>query len=192
MTPTAFLTRKTGLSPAALFGGAAPLVRVEQGADGTMSFPVWAVPGVAAPTADEVADALAAADPEPDLATAQATQNALLRTACKLAIIGGGGFASSALGAVHGYPTDPDSKENLIGSVLDSVVPGLPDGWTTPFWCADLSGKWALVDHTAAQIQEVGRDSKAAVVAAQQKYAGLLTQVAAATTVADVQAVAWA
>ncbi|MEX3764449.1 DUF4376 domain-containing protein [Paraburkholderia phenoliruptrix] len=63
--------------------------------------------------------------------------------------------------------------------------------WTTPFWCADAGGNWAWTDHSADQIQTVGRDIKAAILACQAKNAQLAAQVAAATTVAAVQAITW-
>ncbi len=126
-----------------------------------------------------------------DLATVKTVRTNALRAACAAAITGNG-FASSALGAVHGYPSDVISQTNLLGSVTDSLLPGLPATWTTPFWCANTTGAWNFAAHTAAQIQQVGQDGKAAVVAAQQKLAGLNAQVAAATTVAAIQAVTWA
>jgi hypothetical protein len=63
--------------------------------------------------------------------------------------------------------------------------------WTTPFWCEDASGNWAWVNHTSAQIQKVGVDGKAAILANMAKNAGLAAQVAAATTVAAVQEIVW-
>lgn len=64
--------------------------------------------------------------------------------------------------------------------------------WTTEFWCADSSGTWAWTPHTAAQIIQVGRDIKAAILTLQAKNATLSAKVAACETVADVQAIAWA
>lgn len=63
--------------------------------------------------------------------------------------------------------------------------------WTTPFWCEDAGGNWAWVDHTSAQIQKVGVDGKQAILACMAKNAALAAQVAAATTVAAVQAITW-
>ena len=63
--------------------------------------------------------------------------------------------------------------------------------WTTPFWCEDAAGNWAWVNHTSAQIQKVGVDGKQAILACMAKNAGLAAQVAAATTVAAVQAITW-
>lgn len=63
--------------------------------------------------------------------------------------------------------------------------------WSTPFWVMDGSGNWTFAPHTAAQIAKAGADIKAWIVACQQKYASLLAQIQAATTVAQVQAITW-
>lgn len=123
------------------------------------------------------------------LAVAQAAQISTLSAACQATIVSG--FSSSALGVAHTYPAQMSDQQNLSASVLASLLPNLPAGWTTPFWCADGSGVWSYANHTAAQIQQVGRDAKAAIVAAIQKKAGLVAQVNAATSAAAVQAIGW-
>lgn len=124
------------------------------------------------------------------LAAAQIAQVTILNNACASAIVAG--FASSALGAPHTYPSKMTDQQNLSASVLASLMPGLAADWKTPFWCADASGAWAYTDHSAAQIQQVGQDGKAAVLACLQKKAQFAAQVESATTVAAVQAVVWA
>ncbi len=123
------------------------------------------------------------------LAAAQTSQLAILSAACQSAIYGG--FTSSALGAPYHYPAKDKDQMNLMASYAASFDPANPAGWTTPFWCADSTGAWALRPHTAVQIQQVGRDAKAAVTACIQKNESLAVQVMAATTVAAVQAVIW-
>ncbi|HDR9065468.1 hypothetical protein JQC70_22390 [Burkholderia contaminans] len=123
------------------------------------------------------------------LAAAQEAQIAALNAACAGAIAAG--FISSALGAAHTYPAQITDQQNLSASVLASLMPNLPSGWTTPFWCADSSGAWSYAMHSAAEIQQVGQDGKAAILAAISKKAALAAQVNAATSVADVQAVVW-
>jgi len=123
------------------------------------------------------------------LPEAQEAQGIKLNSACQAAIVAG--FISSALGSKHTYPAQTTDQQNLSASVLASLLPGLPAGWTTPFWCADANGNWTYAEHTAAQIQQVGQDGKAAIIAAIQKKAGLLAQVNAATTVGAVQAINW-
>lgn len=120
---------------------------------------------------------------------AQATQSATLNAACANAIVSG--FTSSALGSVHTYPSKTTDQLNLTASYASSLAPNLPTDWATPFWCADSSGKWAWVNHTASQIQQVGSDGKAAVLAYQSQNAALQTQVNAATTVDAVAAIVW-
>ncbi|WP_419692250.1 hypothetical protein ACN262_08610 [Burkholderia gladioli] len=130
-----------------------------------------------------------AANVDVQLATARAVQTAELTTACSNAITAG--FSSAALGAAHTYPASITDQQNLTASVLASIYPGLAADWATPFWCADASGTWAYVEHTAAQIQQVGQDGKAAILAALTKKQQLTEQVAAATTLAAIQAVVW-
>lgn len=128
------------------------------------------------PTADEL------------LAAAQAAQINLLSAACQAQIVAG--FTSAALGSPHTYPASSLDQQNLSSSVLASLMPNLPANWTTVFWC-EANGQWAFAAHTAAQIQQVGQDGMAAVLAAKTKNQQLAAQVLAATTIAAVQAIVW-
>lgn len=130
-----------------------------------------------------------APSPAPSLDTVKAARLDSLRQACAAEITGG--CSSAALGTEHGYGTALTDQANLAASVLASLMPGLPAGWTTPFKCADAAGVWDLRDHTAAQIQQAGQDVKAFIVAAQQKLGTLGAEVQAATTAEAVQAIAW-
>lgn len=123
------------------------------------------------------------------LADARAARVAVLSAACAAAIVAG--FTSSALGAVHTYPSKVTDQQNLTASVTASLLPGIAADWETQFWCADADGDWNWTAHTAAQIQQVGRDGMSAVLALQAKNAQLGAEVAAATTVAAVQAITW-
>lgn len=125
----------------------------------------------------------------PPLATVQAQANAALAAACGATIMGG--FSSSALGAAYSYPSTPTDQANLAASVLDSMLNGSAPNWSTPFMCADASGTWARRPHTAAQIQQVGRDGKAFVLACLTKLDTLRDEIAAATTAAAVAAIVW-
>lgn len=127
----------------------------------------------------------------PSVSLAQTKQSKLaeLAAACQGEIFTG--FDSSAMGAVHHYPAKDRDQSNLAGSVLASILPGLPTNWTTPFWCADAVGNWAFVPHTAAQIQQVGIDAKAAIVVALEKNSSLAAQVMICTTVECVIAITW-
>lgn len=102
-----------------------------------------------------------------------------------------GGFRSDALGPVHTYPSDIKDQLNLMGSVTDSIVPGLPEDWETPFWVCDEAGLWAYKMHDAAQIQQAGRDGKAHVVRLQSKLQHLTADIEAAQTEEAVAAIKW-
>ncbi|OVE88016.1 hypothetical protein B7W89_19025 [Agrobacterium tumefaciens] len=112
-----------------------------------------------------------------------------LSGACEQMIISG--FTSSALGAVHNYPSNIKDQLNLMGSVTDSIVPGLSEDWETPFWVRDTDGQWSWKMHTAAQIQQAGRDGKAHVVHGQTTLASLTALVLAAETQEAVEAIVW-
>lgn len=101
------------------------------------------------------------------------------------------GFLSSALGTEHTYPSEMKDQINLMGSVTDSIMPELPADWRTPFWCRDGGGLWSWKMHDAVQIQQAGRDGKAHVVNCQTTLAVLNAQIAAANTVAAVNAIGW-
>ncbi|MDH1268919.1 hypothetical protein N5C81_14940 [Rhizobium pusense] len=124
-----------------------------------------------------------------DISAVKAARVEALRLACEAAITGG--FKSSALGAMHTYPSDIKAQINLMGSVTDSLMPDLPTGWSTPFWVCDAQGNWKWEAHTASQIQQAGRDGKAAVVAAQTKLGELTAAVEAAKTKKAVEAITW-
>jgi hypothetical protein len=101
------------------------------------------------------------------------------------------GFVSSALGAPHTYPAKDKDQANLTASVVSSLLPGRDATWSTPFWCADAAGAWAMRPHTAAQIQRVGDDAKAAILTAIAKNEQRSLEVLAAGSVAAVKAVVW-
>lgn len=137
---------------------------------------------------------LTAADytPQTDEATlgaAKARKAIELDAACASAILAG--FTSTALGEAYHYPASYTDQMNLTASVTASLLPELADDWTTPFWCADASGVWALREHTAAQVQTVGQVGKAAIVAHQQTKQTLSATLAAATTLGEVAAIVW-
>ncbi len=73
------------------------------------------------------------------------------------------GYQSNALGTAHHYPAKDRDQANMIASVTDSYNPNNATDWTTPFWCRDDAGVWALRPHTADQIRQAGKDGKAAI-----------------------------
>lgn len=123
------------------------------------------------------------------LSVARDAQIAALAKACAATIVSG--FTSSALGAAHTYPSQPNDQSNLIGAVTASQSPGLAAGWTVNFWCSDTAGAWVFAAHTPAQIQQVLADGVVQRVAYSNRLATLKAQVAAAATIAAVQAIVW-
>lgn len=126
-----------------------------------------------------------------DLDALKAKKNTELSQACQQAIMGG--VISSALGAPHTYPTQPTDQQNLTANVLASLAPDLPRDWTTTQMCADASTPpvWAHREHTAAQIRQAANDVNAAILAFRVRNSALLAKVAAAKTVAAVNAITW-
>jgi deferrochelatase/peroxidase EfeB len=116
----------------------------------------------------------------PTLAQVQATQSSAMQAACQAAIVAG--FTSSALGTANNYPSDVKTQMNISLAVAHGGS----------LWCQpSAGGAWTFVAHTIAQATQVQTDLNTHIQAEQATYAGLLTQIAAATTVAAVEAVAW-
>lgn len=124
-----------------------------------------------------------------DLNNLKNSKSKYVDQACKTAIVSG--FVSYALGKPYHYPSKVTDQQNLAVSVLASYDPDNAPDWTTPFWCSDAAGEWAFRPHTAAQIREVGRDAKTAIIAYQFKNEGLQADISAATTVEQLDAVNW-
>ena len=125
----------------------------------------------------------------PSLGEIRAARIAALRAACAAAIVGG--FTSSALGAPHTYPSAPTDQVNLMGSATASLLPGITESWSTPFWCADAGGAWAYRAHSAAAIQALFDAGKDHVVACQTALAVLTAEVESAADAAAISAIVW-
>lgn len=111
-----------------------------------------------------------------------------MNQACRQKIIGG--FVSSALGEPYTYPANNQDQANLVASVTDSLIPGLPEGWVTPFWCVDNNGVWAFRPHSAAQIQRVGKEGKAAILEAMTVNENLRTEIMTAD-LSQLESITW-
>lgn len=127
--------------------------------------------------------------PPPSLEEIKSDKISELKAACNQSIQSG--YTSDALGATHTYPFKDKDQSNMVASVTDSLLPNLPAGWVTPFWCADANGDWAMRDHDQAQIQKAGSDGKAWIIAHQQKVDSLISQVNNATADTAVNAIDW-
>lgn len=125
----------------------------------------------------------------PVLTKLQAAKAADILLECQKAIVNG--FKSNALGAAYHYPSKVLDQQNLAASVLASYDPENSSNWLTPFWCADEAGEWEFRPHTAAQIRQVGRDAKSAVLGFQFHNEQLQAQIAAATTHEEIEAIVW-
>ncbi|MEQ0775886.1 hypothetical protein ABLT15_26630 [Paraburkholderia tropica] len=115
------------------------------------------------------------------LADAQATQKSTLYASCAAAIVDG--FTSDALGTSHNYPSAVTDQQNQ-NSVANSTAGGL-------LWC-ETGDVWSFSQHTQAQAQTVVSDFAVWLNACQSQLVTLSASVAAATTVAAVQAIVWA
>lgn len=122
------------------------------------------------------------------LAGAQATQIALLRASCSVAIVSG--FTSSALGSPHTYPTQITDQINLMGAAKAGELATDPS-WTVSFWCVDGTGTWVYAPHTAAQIAQAFVDGAAQRMAYSTQLDNLTKQVMAALSPTAVQSIVW-
>lgn len=109
------------------------------------------------------------------LAVARADKIEEMNVACNAQIVIG--FDCSALGSPYRYPAKPQDQANLVASVTDSLLAGGDPDWRTPFWCYDDAGTWDYRPHTIAQIQQVGREGKATIMAALAKNEALRRQI---------------
>ena len=140
-------------------------------------------------TAISEAQAMAVLNPPLSLAKAQAAQVIAIQASCESLIIAG--QTSAALGSLYTYPSGLTDQANLNANVVSSLLPGLLAGWTTPQLCLNSVGVWAYLPHSVAEIQQVGSDVKAAIMALLLKSANYQAEIALATTVAEVQAIVW-
>lgn len=101
------------------------------------------------------------------------------------------GFTSSALGSAYTYPSGIQDQTNLIAVATASLFPIQPSDATYPYWCTSPTGVAGFTPHTAAQIQQVGLDALTAIMTHKTRQFGLEQQIAAATTIAEVQAIVW-
>lgn len=121
--------------------------------------------------------------PNPNLlANTQTAQVQSLSNACAMQILSG--FTSSALGSVNNYASKEVDQRNLTQSA-QSLKGGLLS-------CQNAAGVWSRQLHTQAQSQQALEDFVTARDAARLKLQTYEAQIAAATTVAQVQAILWA
>ena len=108
-----------------------------------------------------------------------------INVACAKAITSG--FSSDALGDTHTYQSEQTDQLNLIGV----VIAGQDDYFKCGIEDADGNVTWNYEKHTIAQLQQVLQDGKVHKQGLLQKANTLKTQVANATTIADVEAIVW-
>lgn len=114
------------------------------------------------------------------LATAQASQIAILRQGCADAIASG--FSSSALGSACTYPstiTDQSNQQTIAANANGGSL-----------WC-ESNGSWSFKAHTQTQAQSVVASFATWLNHCQAQLVTLSGQVGAATSVQAVQAIAW-
>jgi hypothetical protein len=113
------------------------------------------------------------------LAAVQVSQSSIIKTSCANAITTT--FSSSALGSAFNYDCAPLDQVNIS---YVSVHGG-------SLWCQAGMNPWTFTAHTIIQGLQVQADMTTHIQAQQAIYAGLLTQINAATTVSAVQAIVW-
>lgn len=123
--------------------------------------------------------------PEMPLEKYQARQTRVVNEACRAEIISG--FESSALGSPHQYPFKEEDQSNLLATFMLAKELGI----SKPFKCWDSGGAANYRMHTVAQLTQVGQDADLHKMAALVKANTLKIQIAAATTAAEVEAIAW-
>ncbi|MBU9252461.1 hypothetical protein [Burkholderia multivorans] len=132
-----------------------------------------------------VSGKLSSTNPDPQasarqLAAAQDTQIAALRSACASAIMSG--FSSNALGEIHNYPSA------LTDQINQSAIAQCAAGGF--LWCA-TGATWALVPHTQTQAQEVVASFVTWLNDCQQQLASLIERVNAADSVDAAGEITW-
>lgn len=115
-----------------------------------------------------------------ELSNAQSAKHIELAAACQSQILSG--FTSAGLGSSQSYGSQPTDQSNI------NTAAAAGGG---SLWCADNTGAWSFVAHTAAQAAQVQKDMLAHIQATQSHYASLYAQAKAATTVAEVQLINW-
>lgn len=156
--------------------------------NGIGELPVWLTNEPPTSEFSTLIDGVWVIDVAAELAAAKSILVRELSAACEAEIYAG--FESNALGSVHHYPAGDKDQQNLTASVLDSIVPDLPEGWLTPFWC-EIGGVWEFRMHTATEIQQVGRDGKARILACMAQNDFLASQVHSAASITELSAIEW-
>ena len=112
-------------------------------------------------------------------------QTAEINTACRTEIVSG--FDSDALGTTHTYPSKEEDQTNLMATfVLAKELNA-----SKPFKCWDAAGVADYRVHTVAQLHQAGQDAETHKMAALVKANTLKAQIAAATTLAEIEAIVW-
>ena len=104
---------------------------------------------------------------------------------CEVTILAG--FPSSALGSAHWYDSDIHDQINILGATLAAN-----SGQNVPYKCLnEASGEKTFVVHTPQQMMQVFGDGVTYKLTQLQKCALLQSQVAAATSIEDVNNINW-
>jgi hypothetical protein len=101
-----------------------------------------------------------------------------------------GGYVCDVLGSNFTYPTEPKDQANLnVLNTASNIFGAAEEPYV--FWCADESGVWGRHGHTTAQIQAVGIGVLRKVKSAQDHYESKLSELSAAETIEDINAITW-
>ena len=124
-----------------------------------------------------------------DIDSAREIKSKDISFSCEMFITSG--FNSGGLGATYMYPSNRDDQLNLSGTIQRSSMPGVVPTDAFPFLCKSATNVWDYLQHTPAQIQQVGKDAYAHILNARVKNATLQGQINAATTQAELNAIVW-
>lgn len=134
---------------------------------------------------------------KPNMVSLKINRSKLLSSQCADACASG--TTSTALGEEYFYPTQAQDQQNLAAIVTASHRTGIPSDWSVVTWCCkpDQDDTWALREHTAQQIQEVGESVLRHIETQRKRLRDLASQVNAISTepteanVAALEAIQW-
>lgn len=127
---------------------------------------------------------------EVDIAKLKAEKVEEIKKACQNQIVGG--FVSNAVGTEHKYPSEQIDQLNLSATVQRARLGADVSSELFYFLCQNMTtGEWGYVEHTAAQIEQVGTDAYNFILSARMKYSQLSSLIQSLETEAELNSITW-